>query len=218
MVNEVAEVNARIASLRRGPGQLRIAVSPPNAPQLVYVIDGGQPQYASPAISLQPGHHRIIVQAQGFDPAVVEVDLGASEVKDVPVVLRPGTGGGVVPGPGPGPGTEPVVVQTRSNVPAFVVLGVAGAGLVAGGVLGGLALKAKSDYNAAAVPTNAQLDNVHHMALGADISFGIAIAAAVTGVILIVTNTPRPQQVGTTVFVTPYAGPTGGGAALGLKF
>jgi hypothetical protein len=226
MQSEAAEASARIAQLRsKGPGQLRIAVSPPNAPQLVYVIDGGQPQYASPAISLGPGHHRVVVQAQGFDPQTVEVDIGANEAKSVSVVLNPATAvrvGSVPGGPG-GPVEGTVYVRRRSNVPAFVLLGVAGAGAVAGGVLGGLAVKAKNDFNAN--PTNAGADKTQHLAMGADISFGIALAAAVTGVVLIATNPAVPQEAASLAraperafFVTPYAGPTGGGAALGLAF
>src|SRR5262249_29162270 len=146
-------------------------------------------------------------QAQGFDPALVEVDLTASQVMDFPVVLRPSSGAG---------GPEPGVVRRRSNVPAFVLFGVAGAGAVAGGALGLLPLQAESDFNAH--PTNPQADKTQHLALGADICFGVAIAAAVVGVVLIATNPAQPQQVGTSLFVSPYVGPTGGGGTLGLKF
>src|SRR5262249_42875697 len=156
----------------------------------------GQPQYASPSIQLNPGHHRVVVQAQGFAPQLVEVDLAPGQAMDFPVVLRPGAGP-----VGPGPGEEPVV-RRRSNVPAFVLLGAAGAGAIACGVLGGLALKAKSDFNAN--PTNAGIDKEKGLALGSDIALGVAAAAAVVGVVLIVTNSPQPQQTGSsTLFVSP---------------
>ena len=56
----------------------------------------------------------------------------------------------------------------------------------------------------------------------ADAAFGVAIAAGVAGLVLILTN---PRQVSGAVtppshraFVTPYAGPNGGGLTGGLSF
>ncbi len=62
----------------------------------------------------------------------------------------------------------------------------AGVGAVAGGILGGLALAARSDFEGDRTG-NARFDASSRgsaMALGADIALGAAVAAGVTGLIL----------------------------------
>jgi hypothetical protein len=114
----------------------------------------------------------------------------------------------------------------RSNVPAYVTLGLAGAGLIVGGAFGGLALGAKSTFNK--TPTTANADTTDRDALISDMSFAVALTFGVTGVVLLVSNDSPPpaatqsglppKQAAVRGFVTPYATPHGGGAGAFLTF
>jgi tetratricopeptide (TPR) repeat protein len=85
------------------------------------------------------------------------------------------------------------------TLPVGVAFGIAGAGVVAGGILGGLALSSQSSfgsdrsgqnrYDASATGTT--------MALGADIAFGTAVVAGVVGLVLYFTQSTSVSVVGT---------------------
>ena len=74
--------------------------------------------------------------------------------------------------------------------------GVTGAALVAGGILGGLALSAHSSFDAS--HQGADRDGAYTrgtaFALGADVGFSVALVAAITGVVLYFTQTPVPDE------------------------
>jgi hypothetical protein len=106
-------------------------------------------------------------------------------------------------------------------VPAYVTLGLAGAGVVVGTAFGVLALKSKSTYNT--TPTTDNADATDRNALISDMSFAVALTFGVTGAVLLLSNdAPEPAKTGALHpakkksavrgFVTPYAGPNGGGA------
>ncbi|APR85867.1 Hypothetical protein A7982_11216 [Minicystis rosea] len=210
----------------------KIDVPPPSAPPAP-----GQPPVAPTSIqgvsiAMAPGHHKITAAGEGFDPSSTELDLSFAETRDVKLTLNP-----TPPPPPPPPvaqNPEPVAPPPppppppRSNVPAYVTLGLAGAGLVVGGVFGGLALKSKSDFNKS--PTTDNADKTDRNALISDMSFAVALTFGVTGAVLLLSNdSPAPEQpkAGTAHaqkksavrgFVTPYFSPQGGGAAAFLTF
>jgi hypothetical protein len=219
----VAEARARIAALSGPPpstgGQVRVTVVPSTAPHLAVLVDNNPSPLGAP-VSVTPGHHRIVVQADGFAPTVAELDVGPREAKEIRVTLNPVVG--VVPGVRPGVPVGPdqvVYTRRRSNVPAYVLFGVAAVGLGMGAGFGVTALGDKSTFNKN--PTFPEADKEQRDALISDVSFAVAIAAGVTGIILIATN-PREQVTGSVSpvrpFLTPYAGPTGGGAVGGFTF
>lgn len=80
----------------------------------------------------------------------------------------------------------------RITLPVMVSGGVAAAAAVAGGVLGGLALSAQSDFDAshAGNARASASDGGGALALGADIAFGTALVAGVVGVVLYFTQSP----------------------------
>jgi hypothetical protein len=237
MAAAVADATARIAALRgAGPaGVVRIAVAPANAPRMSFSIDGGPMQPGAPSVSLPPGHHRIVVQADGFAPAATELDLASAETKDVRIALGPAlapapaptpgvvvvapppTGVAVVPGPQPLP-YEPPPQRRRSNVPAYVMFGLTGVSVIVEAAFGAMALTDKSNFNAH--PTSSGADKTQRDGLISDVALGAAVAFAVTGVVLLVTNrAPAPQTTGAVHgFFTPYAAPTGAGAVGGFTF
>lgn len=74
----------------------------------------------------------------------------------------------------------------RITTPMMVTWGVGGAALIAGGVMGGLSLAARSDFDASRMGQD-RYDSYTRgtaMTLGADISFGVAVAAGLTSLVL----------------------------------
>lgn len=86
-------------------------------------------------------------------------------------------------------------MHRRITVPVMVTASVAATAAIAGGVLGGLALLAQSDFNASHSGDNraASYDRGGAMALGADISFGTALVAGAVAVVLYFTQSPVPD-------------------------
>ena len=254
MADQITDAKARIDALKKTPGKVRVATQPASLPNLAFTVDGAPPVSASslpvemvtppaPAgvappppyqasdVQLPPGHHKLTATAQGYDPAATEFDLSFAETRDVSVALNP-----TPPPPPPPPPPEPVA-QTpppappppppppRSNVPAYVTLGLAGAGAIVGTAFGVLALGAKSTFNK--TPTTANADTTDRDALVSDMSFAVALTFGVTGVVLLLSNdSPTeqkaagdpPKKAAVRGFLAPYAGPTGGGAAAVMQF
>jgi hypothetical protein len=118
----------------------------------------------------------------------------------------------------------PPPAQPRSKVPAYVTLGLAGAGAVVGTIFGIMALGAKSDFEAE--PTVENADAVDRNALIADMSYAVAITFGVTGAVLLLSRDDAPAPAAAQVtktkknkaFIAPYVAPTGGGAAARFTF
>src|SRR5262249_30325144 len=138
------------------------------------------------------GHHRIGVQAEGYDPGATELDLSFAETKAIPVTLN------LTPPPPPPPPPPQPVAETpapappppppppRSNVPAYVTIGLPGAGLVVGTAFGVLALKPKPTLNT--TPPTDTADAPDRNALISDMSFGSALPFGVPGAVLLLSN------------------------------
>ncbi|MFO0571126.1 MAG: hypothetical protein U0263_36170 [Polyangiaceae bacterium] len=124
------------------------------------------------------------------------------------------------------PPAEPAQpAEPRSKVPAYVTLGIAGAGALVGTWFGIQALGAKKDFNDD--PTTDNADKVERNALIADMAFGVAITLGVTGVVLLTSSdapeaskekASRRKAPGAAFRVAPFMSPTGGGAAARLTF
>jgi len=257
MGDAIADARSRLESLKKTPGKVRIAIEPPTVARLQIAIDNGQPQPAAletinlppppppppggppptaPAtakgvtLKMAPGHHKITAMGEGFDPSSTELDLSFGETRDAKLTLNP------APPPPPAPIAQepppppppPPPAAPRSNVPAYVTLGLAGAGLVVGGVFGGLALSSKSTFNK--TPTTENADKTDRNALISDMSFAVALTFGVTGAVLLLSNdspAQEQQKAGAAKphkksavrgFVSPYFSPQGGGAAALLTF
>ena len=107
-------------------------------------------------------------------------------------------------------------------VPAYVTLGIAGAGAIVGTVFGVKALGAKEDFNK--TPTTELADDAERFALICDMAFGVAITLGVTGVVLLTSDDePAAAQKQTPakaarLEVAPYVGKKSGGASAKLSF
>ncbi len=145
-------------------GRLRVHVDrPASATGIVQVTVDGDPL---PSVILDndratdPGMHHVAASAQGFSPAAADVSLAEGQSQTVVLKLEPLPGAplpaSLAPGaPAPeGAGTSAPPVAPESGpssspnrVPAYVVLGVGGAGILVGSIFGILALGNKSSLD-----------------------------------------------------------------------
>ena len=221
----ITDAKGRLQALQMTPALVRLVVTPPTA-KLSVGIDGGPFQSAGPTVALAPGHHRLVFQADGFDGNAAEVDVAPADAKELKVTLQATKPGAVAAAPPPPPGqAAPAQASAappadaphrRSNVPGYVLIGVAGAGIVVGSAFGAIALSDKSSFNQK--PTLASANNERTHAMISDISFIVAGALGITGIVLVVTNLPKAGETTGRAYITPYAGPTGAGATAGLSF
>jgi hypothetical protein len=209
---KVSEAEARANELRKTlPAKYTFTTDPAGASIL---IDGVKQEGVTPlAVELTPGKHALEVTRDGYEKTVAEIDVAGGSNVEQPInlieIVAPTTNE-----------AAPVVAKKEesSMVPAYVTLGLGGAGLIAGTIFGILALDAQSKYKAN--PSAALADETERNAIIADMSFGLAVTLGVTGIVLL---TSGDQDAATTakagkVLVAPYGGPTGGGAAARVTF
>jgi hypothetical protein len=105
-------------------------------------------------------------------------------------------------------------------VPAYVTLGLAGAGIAVGTVFGVMALNDKSDFDDN--PTTDKADEVERNALISDMAFGVALTLGITGVVLLTSSDDEPEAKQTAskdkLVVAPFVTPKAGGAAARWTF
>ena len=168
----LADARARLASLRERVARtsIRIANAPEGAAILIDGEDRGRAPRPDP-ILVEPGSHRILITADGYDDLQSVVSVNAGQTVDVDATMSEAED---LPGP-VGPRPDPGV-----PVASIALWGAGGAGIVAGAILGGLAL-GKSD---GAVEGTSDADTAQAMALGADIAIGAGAACAAAGLII----------------------------------
>jgi hypothetical protein len=221
------DAKARIAELKaKLVGEVSVVTNPLGA---TVSIDGApQPGETPMIVKLPPGPHKLTLAAAGFEPKDVDIDVKGGEKTEQKLDL-------VAKAPPPPPPPEPVVEAPappppppppppRSKVPAYITLGIAGAGAVVGTIFGIKALSAKSDFDKK--PTSSAADDTERNALIADMAFGVAITLGVTGVVLLTSddsaapasaklqNLPKRAK----LIVAPYASPYGAGAGARYTF
>jgi PEGA domain len=221
------DAKARIAALKaKLVGEVSVVTNPMGA---TVSIDGTPQAGETPMIvKLPPGAHKLTLVAAGFEPKEVDIDVKGGEKAEQKLEL-------VAKAPPPPPPPEPVVEAPappppppppppRSKVPAYITLGIAGAGAVVGTIFGIKALGAKNDFDKK--PTGGAADDTERNALIADMAFGVAITLGVTGVVLLTSddsaapasaklqNLPKRAK----LVVAPYASPYGAGAGARYTF
>jgi hypothetical protein len=227
--DRIDSAKKRIAVLEQTPAKVKLVVSPPDATNATVLVDGA-PQ-TGVAFEVPPGKHVITVQAPGYEDAVVEQTFTYAEERDVPVELKKSEAATppiapATPPPATTPPPEPEDGGGTSRVPAYITLGLAGAGLVVGTIFGISALSSNSDYEDN--PTQDAFDSTERNALISDMAFGASIAFGVTGVVLLLTADDGADAEAAKVlpakraargdFVAPYVTPNGAGAAARLSF
>lgn len=175
-----------------------------------------------------PGTHEVVATAPGYLEAKSSVTLAEAGHQSVTLTLqpdpnapKPGTTppGDTIPPGGtltPPPGAQPPPAQESggSKVPAYVLLGLGGVGIVAGSITGIMAIGAKGDLdcpqNRCVGKEGKDLESAKTVALVSTISFGVGIAAAAVGTVLLVTSGPKKENgkldPHKTFTATPYVG------------
>jgi hypothetical protein len=249
----VADAKTRNDALKQTPSKVKVAVSPAGLPNQKIMVDGAaQP---GPELTLAPGKHTLTISADGYETSTQPLEIGFAETRDVNVTLNKApevvptatavatatsvptaSETAVATAPPTATATAPV---EKSNIPAYVTLGLAGAGAVVGGIFGGLALASKGEFDSMVAgphdPKAAtdKADETDRNALIADMSFAVALTFGVTGAVLLLTDTgattstppaktgakPAPKKASLPrSFIAPYASPTGAGAAARFTF
>ncbi|XXX77857.1 PEGA domain-containing protein [Sorangium sp. So ce134] len=231
--DKITEAQGRVEALKKTPAKVKVATAPEAPPGLKIAIDGVA--QTGTELSVPPGKHTLIVSAEGFADASQEIEVTFAEAREINVTLTPKAPAPVAATPAQPPPPPPAAevppaqppppappVEPRSPVPAYVTLGLAGAGVVVGTIFGIQALGAKGDFDEN--PTTKTADRVDRFALISDMSFAVALTFGVTGAVLLLTDdaTAEPKAAASSVtkkaFVTPYVSPTGGGAAARFTF
>lgn len=216
----VKELIARVPSLL-------VAVESAIAAAPTVQVDGKTVSFAGGvAVRLNPGEHTITVTADGAKPVKTSVTLPEKGgVVRVPIVLEP-EGGAVNGAGGPatsasasaaasaGPSSSAAMPPVeRSRAPAFVAFGVAGAGIIAGAITGGLSLSMTGELkgvckdNLCPPDERGKLDQATALANASTATFVIGGVAAAAGVVLLTvdlgSSTPKPVSL-TSATVQPW--------------
>ncbi|MEZ4252062.1 MAG: tetratricopeptide repeat protein [Polyangiales bacterium] len=121
------------------------------------------------------------------------------------------------PEPGELPPPAPPSSSNGRILGAAISFGVAGAGLVTFGVLGGMALGERSSVEDGCGATrscsSSDVSKMDGLALGADLGLAIAAAGAVAGVLVLVLMDSNDDE-GATAAVVPFVGREAGGAVV----
>jgi hypothetical protein len=223
---KVADAEARSTELKKkAPVLVKVKSDPPGAS---VSLDGVTQMGTAPLdVKVTPGTHKFRVTSPGYDafekdvtvePGAADITLDAILIKAIPVAEAP------PPPPEQKPAEKPPELpsERHSNVAAYVVLGVAGAGAIVGGIFGVKALQGKSDFDNGQKTTN-KADEVEKNALIADMALGAAITLGVTGTVLLLTSGSGDERSAraprrTEFQIAPVLSPQRAGAAATLRF
>jgi len=194
-------------------------------------------------LKLAPGKHTVKAVAPGYESAEQQIDLKPGE--KAPELTLTLTKKAEPPPPAPvdtpppsglsvsastssasAASSTPAAAEDkpRSNIPAYVTLGIAGVGAAVGTIFGIKALSDKKDFDDR--PTTDKADSTERNALVSDMAFGVAITLGVTGAVLLLSNSKSEpaQQRGAldtakkTMRFSPYVTPHGAGAGASWRF
>jgi hypothetical protein len=161
---------------------------------------------------VNPGKHTIVARAAGAPDLNVEINVEEKETREVPLAFATSstTEPAAPAAPTATPAPTPVVdTKPSSTSPlVYVGFGVAGVGLIVGGVTGALAMSKASSLNDACTdgrcpPANhADVDAYHRLGTISTISFvaaGVGAAVGIYGVL----SSPKKE---THAHITPFVG------------
>ncbi len=182
---------AQLAAIRERLGRTSIVVTggPEGATILVDGEDRGRTPRPDP-IAVEPGSHQVEIVLEGYRPFEAMVSVAAGRSVDVEAVLEEDTGAEGVP-----------------LVP-IILWGAGGAAVIAGAILGGVAL---GKANGADTSDGPDADSARGLALGADIAIGVGVLAAGAGLLVYLLSGDDDGE-GDEVAISPAVGPGFAGA------
>ncbi|QQR91532.1 MAG: PEGA domain-containing protein [Myxococcales bacterium] len=182
---DAEQVQKRINKIKSRPALYRINSQPDGAR---IFVDGQAQSHVTPAeVQLTPGEHEIELRADGYEAKHMAVSANFAERRPIAVALKK-EAAPVVETNEVKMDEEPVDLMPA----VWVAAGVSGAALIAGTVLGILALKEQSDFNDN--PSTSSADRGENFALFADLSFGLAAAAGITAFVLFLDHNERHSR------------------------
>src|SRR6478735_4923183 len=141
-----------------------------------------------------PGTHQITATSEGYRPASATVTLAEGAHQEVSLQLdKLPNAVSALPASTVAPSTPPEPTNQKSKAPVFVAFGVAGAGLIVGGVTGALALSKASDCPNKVCESQSDLDSAKTMATISTIGFSVGVAGVAVGTILWLTGSSRDR-------------------------
>lgn len=168
-----------------------------------------------------PGKREVVATAPGFLEAKTEVELAEGARQAVTLKLLPDPNAATVapvapPAPPPATPEQPPQEQASGGdkTLSYVMLGVGGVGIAVGAITGSMALGKKNGLdcpeNRCSGAEGDELDSANTLALVSTIGFGVGLAAATVGVVLLVTSgdgkeAPRTARA-SGIVVRPYVG------------
>jgi hypothetical protein len=209
-------------------------------PKIAYLTVKVEPQVAQTTVTVggtpvpaaligaerptDPGTHEVVASAPGYHEAKSSVTLAEGGRQEIALQLEKDPNATVTAAPigtsptTPGQSVAPTPADApkkKSNTLAYVLLGVGGAGVVIGSVTGLLAMSKKGDLNCPqdqCPPTEKnKLDSAQTMANVSTTTFGVGLASAAVGTVLLLVNSGSSEKAQTTVkpataSVTPWLG------------
>ncbi|MEP7126207.1 MAG: hypothetical protein ABJE95_35065 [Byssovorax sp.] len=211
--DRAAVARRQIEALGRDLPRLTL-VLPREAPRDMVVSCDGAPvseDALGAALPLDPGDHVITTSVPGGAPTEVRLKLGRGQQTRLVLTVAPAQVAAAAPAGSPPsvPDAPPAQNQAHGTsgrrVGAYVVGSIGLAGLVVGGVFGGLALGQKSVVDANCTPTadpgtiGCHHDgyqasrNLQQLGLWSTVGFAVGAAGAVVAVVLFATEPARPR-------------------------
>lgn len=169
-----ADARARQASLRERISRTSVTLSgaPEGATILVDAEDRGRTPHPDPIV-VTPGSHTVVLELEGYESFTSSIVVPAGQSVAIAVAMRASQRGPVASAQESGPDLL---------IPG-ILWGVGGAAVVAGAVIGGVAL---GEAQSAPGRESPEADSARGLALGADITMGIGAACLVAGVVVLI--------------------------------
>ncbi|MBN2804953.1 MAG: PEGA domain-containing protein [Deltaproteobacteria bacterium] len=206
--NDKEKISQQIEDIKSKVGLVSISTNPEGA---AISIDGSFLTDTTPKnIYLNPGEHTIVISLTSYPEQEKKITVVKGETNDVtidfsaikkvpaPALIDPfAEDDGDVQEENPEDTPEQNNVEDNNivtKIPGafWAMAAVTGIGVVSGTVFGTMALKDSNDYKDSG--SDATKTSGERSALIADISFGVAIAAAITGTIILITNKNKKEK------------------------
>lgn len=218
--DRVTEAETRLEELKKKlPATVVLKSDPAGA---AVEVDGVAQEGTTPIeLEVSPGHHTLRLSLSGYETSEQEIEAQAGASHDLALTLSPEAPTPVAEAPPPV--AAPVASADAgegTNIVPYVLLGLAGAGAVVGGVFGVKAMQGKSDFDKGD-RSSSKADEIDRSALVADMAFGAALTFGITGLVLLLTDDgSSPVEVGKSrnLQVAPYVSPQGAGAGAFVQF
>jgi hypothetical protein len=147
-----------------------------------------------------PGFPEVKATAPGYEPFKQTVTVGPGEERTLEVTMIKAPEVAAAPAPPSDDVYRGRPSQTR-RIASYVVLGVGGAGLLAGGVTGAMMLKKRSDLRSECVDntcrssSSKKISTYHTYGTISAATLAVGVAGLGTGVVLLLTE-PKPEATG----------------------